>query len=85
MIPREVVFAPNTASAYVRSDNARDVLQVLLEGDAARPSDATATTSGRSLAELGAGGGPTDIAVYDDAERPALHPRVDAEHRARSS
>jgi len=29
VIPREVVFAPNTASAYVRSDNARDVLQVL--------------------------------------------------------
>ena len=32
VIPREVVFAPNTASAYVRSDNAGDVLQVILEG-----------------------------------------------------
>ena len=31
VMPREVVFAPNTASAYVRSDNARDVLQVILE------------------------------------------------------
>ena len=31
-MPKEVVFAPNTASAYVRSDNARDVLQVLLAG-----------------------------------------------------
>jgi len=65
VIPKEVVFAPNTASAYVRSDNARDVLQVLLEGVA------PTTTGGNDyrpvLAELGAGGGPTDIAVYDDA------------------
>jgi hypothetical protein len=63
VMPRQVVFAPNTASAYVRSDNARDVLQVLLvpdlqlgDGNDFRP----------QLAELGAGGGPTDIAVYDD-------------------
>jgi len=65
VVPKEVVFAPNTASAYVRSDNARDVLQVLLQ------SAAPTTTDGNDyrpqLAELGAGGGPTDIAVYDDA------------------
>jgi hypothetical protein len=65
VVPKEVVFAPNTASAYVRSDNARDVLQVILE-------QATAAAPGTNdyrpvLAELGAGGGPTDIAVYDDA------------------
>jgi len=64
VIPREVVFAPNTASAYVRSDNARDVLQVILVPD----SQATPTENDfrPQLAELGAGGGPTDIAVYDD-------------------
>lgn len=64
VIPREVVFAPNTASAYVRSDNARDVLQVLLQPDT--PATATANDFRPQLAELGAGGGPTDIAVYDD-------------------
>lgn len=65
VIPKEVVFAPRTASAYVRSDNARDVLQVILEPAAA----ATPTSNDYRpvLAELGAGGGPTDIAVYDDA------------------
>ncbi|MGE0549052.1 MAG: hypothetical protein AB7O24_16395 [Kofleriaceae bacterium] len=63
--PREVVFAPNTASAYVRSDNARDVLQVMLE--ATPPSETNANDYRPLLAELGAGGGPTDIAVYDDA------------------
>jgi hypothetical protein len=68
VIPREIVFAPNSASAYVRSDNARDVLQVLLEPDV--PADPTSNDYRPLLAELGAGGGPTDIAVYDD---PTLH------------
>jgi hypothetical protein len=62
--PREIVFAPNSASAYVRSDNARDVLQVLLQANAQHaPGDYDFRPQ---LAELGAGGGPTDIAVYDD-------------------
>lgn len=64
VLPKEIVFAPKTSSAYVRSDNARDVLQVIIEGTA------QATTESADykplLAELGAGGGPTDIAVYDD-------------------
>ena len=65
VIPKEVVFAPKTASAYVRSENARDVLQVILE---TVPSAAPGSNDFRPvLAELGAGGGPTDIAVYDDA------------------
>jgi hypothetical protein len=64
VIPREVVFAPNTASAYVRSDNARDVLQVLLQPD--EPQTPDGNDFRPQLAELGAGGGPTDIAVYDD-------------------
>lgn len=65
VVPREVVFAPNTASAYVRSDNARDVLQVHLAGV---PRTSEVTNDYRpQLAELGAGGGPTDIAVYDAA------------------
>ncbi len=64
VIPREVVFAPNTSSAYVRSDNARDVLQVLIQ--AAPPETDEHADFKPLLAELGAGGGPTDIAVYDD-------------------
>jgi len=64
VMPKEIVFAPNSASAYVRSDNARDVLQVLLQVDATRPLDGNDYRP--QLAELGAGGGPTDIAVYDD-------------------
>ncbi|HEX2689426.1 MAG TPA: hypothetical protein VHN14_22550, partial [Kofleriaceae bacterium] len=67
VIPREVVFAPNTASAYVRSDHARDVLQVLLEGEPPDPTELHGNDFRAVVAELGAGGGPTDIAVYDDA------------------
>jgi hypothetical protein len=59
------VFAPKTASAYVRSDNAADVLQVLLEGVA--PADGNGNDFRPNLAQVGAGGGPSDIAVYDDA------------------
>jgi hypothetical protein len=66
VIPREVVFAPNTASAYVRSDHARDVLQVVLDPVPLAPTDANDYRP--LVAELGAGGGPTDIAVYDDPE-----------------
>lgn len=65
VLPKEVVFAPKTASAYVRSDNARDVLQVILEGAAQTTPESNDYRP--VLAELGAGGGPTDIAVYDDA------------------
>ncbi len=65
VLPREVVFARTHATAYVRSDNARDILQVVLEG-VPQASD-EANDYRPVLAELGAGGGPTDIAVYDDA------------------
>ncbi len=65
VVPREVVFAPKTASAYVRSDHARDVLQVLLQSTV--PATAGGNDYRPQLAELGAGGGPTDIAVYDAA------------------
>jgi hypothetical protein len=66
-VPRQVVFAPGSASAYVRSDHARDVLQVLLEAQPPDPSDLHGNDFRVVVAELGAGGGPTDIAVYDDA------------------
>ncbi|HEY5938432.1 MAG TPA: hypothetical protein VIU61_27465, partial [Kofleriaceae bacterium] len=33
VLPRELVFAPNTATAYMRSDNARDVLEMVLVPD----------------------------------------------------
>ena len=63
--PRELVFAPNTATAYLRSDNATDVLAVVLSGEV--PEDSTDNDYQPSLAELGAGAGPSDVAVYDDA------------------
>ena len=68
VVPRQVVFAPNTASAYVRSDHARDVLQVLLDAQPPDPTDLHDNDFRAVVAELGAGGGPTDIAVYDDAD-----------------
>lgn len=67
VVPREVVFAPGTASAYVRSDHARDVLQVVLESQPPDPLDPDDNDFRAVVAELGAGGGPTDVAVYDDA------------------
>jgi hypothetical protein len=65
--PREVVFAPHAASAYVRSERARDVLQVLLEGQAPSATDPSDNDFRAVVAELGAGGGPSDVAVYDEA------------------
>jgi hypothetical protein len=67
VVPRQVVFAPTTAAAYVRSDHARDVLQVVLEAEPPDPGDQHGNDFRAVVAELGAGGGPTDIAVYDDA------------------
>jgi hypothetical protein len=66
--PREMVFAPNTATAYLRSDNARDVLEILINYEPPSAEDPNDNDYRPALAELGAGGGPADIAVYDDAE-----------------
>jgi hypothetical protein len=66
--PRAVVFAPNTATAYLRSDNARDVLEVFINYDPPSPSDPNDNDYRPALAELGAGGGPADIAVYDGVD-----------------
>jgi hypothetical protein len=66
VVPREVVFAPATASAYVRSDHARDVLQVGLEAQTPDPRNAGDNDYRAIVAELGAGGGPSDVAVYDE-------------------
>ncbi len=65
VLPRELVFAPNTATAYMRSDGARDVLELVLQNDPPGESP-TANDYHPVLAELGAGGAPSDIAVYDD-------------------
>jgi hypothetical protein len=62
--PRELVFAPHAGAAYLRADGARDVLQILLVGEA--PEDAADNDFQPALAELGAGGTPADVAVYDD-------------------
>jgi hypothetical protein len=67
VVPQEVVFAPGSASAYVRSDRARDVLQVALEAEPPNPTVAGDNDFRAVVAELGAGGGPSDVAVYDDA------------------
>jgi len=67
VVPREVVFAPGSASAYVRSDHARDVLQVALEAQPADPTVPGDNDFRAIVAELGAGGGPSDVAIYDDA------------------
>ncbi len=63
--PQELVFAPNTGTAYVRSDNASDVLSVLLSAE--EPESEQDNDYQPALAELGAGGGPADVAVWDDA------------------
>jgi len=63
--PRELVFAPNTGTAYVRSDNAADVLSVLLTAE--EPESELDNDYQPALAELGAGAGPADVAVWDDA------------------
>src|SRR5262249_37061337 len=67
--PQEVVFAPGSATAYLRSNGARDVLQVALTSDPPLPGDAHANDYRPLLAELGAGGGPADIVVFDDAAK----------------
>ena len=59
------MFAPNTGTAYVRSDNASDVLSVLLSGE--EPESELDNDYQPALAELGAGAGPADVAVWDDA------------------
>jgi hypothetical protein len=64
--PKEAVFAPDTATAYLRSDGARDVLEVQLVDDPPPADDPALNDYRPVLAELGAGGGPADIAVYDD-------------------
>lgn len=64
--PREIAFAPATATAYVRSDQARDVLEVRILPETPAEGDALDNDYRPALAELGAGAGPADIAVYDD-------------------
>jgi len=64
--PQEVVFAPDSSTAYLRSDGARDVLEVELVSDPPAADVPGQNDYRPVLAELGAGGGPSDIAVYDD-------------------
>ena len=67
VLPREMVFAPNTATAYVRSDGARDVLEMVLIADPPASDAASENDYRPVLAELGVGGAPSDIAVFDNA------------------
>jgi hypothetical protein len=67
--PRELVFARDTPTAYLRSDGARDVLEIELLAQLPPPeAPPRANDYQVLLAELGAGGGPSDIAVYDDLD-----------------
>lgn len=66
--PREMVFAPGSATVYLRSDNARDILEIFLNPDDPAGSTPDQNDYRPVLAELGAGGGPADIEVYDDPE-----------------
>ena len=66
--PREIVFAPNTATAYLRSQNARDVLEILIQAEQPGDEDPLDNDFQPALAELGAGSAPADIAVYDDSD-----------------
>ena len=66
VLPREIVFDTASAIAYLRSDNARDVLEILIRHEPPSPDDANDNDFHTVLSELGAGGGPSDIAVYDD-------------------
>lgn len=67
VLPRELVFAPNTATAYMRSDGARDVLEILLIDDPPQTESPAENDYRPVLGELGAGGAPSDIAVFDNA------------------
>ncbi|WP_428263453.1 hypothetical protein [Haliangium sp.] len=66
--PRELVFAPQTATVYVRSEGADDVLEILIQAESRAGGEPDDNDFQPALAELGAGGGPADIAVYDDAD-----------------
>ena len=63
--PKEIVFAPNSAAAYLNSQRASDVLQILLAPE--EQENEQDNDYQPFLAELGAGAGPSDIEVYDDA------------------
>jgi hypothetical protein len=66
VLPREIVFEPDAGLAYLRSDGARDVLEIELVSRAIRAGDAQGNDFLPVLAELGAGGGPADIEVFED-------------------
>jgi hypothetical protein len=66
--PRAIVFDPASATAYLRSDNARDVLEVLIRHQAPSERNPRDNDFRPAVAELGAGAGPADIAVYDDLD-----------------
>jgi hypothetical protein len=64
--PEEIVFAPQAGAAYLRASGARDVLAVLLSFEPPLGEDPDENDYQPALAELGAGGTPADVAVYDD-------------------
>ena len=64
--PEEIVFAPQAGAAYLRARGARDVLSIQLSYQAPAADSPNDNDYRPTLAELGAGGTPADIAVYDD-------------------
>jgi hypothetical protein len=62
----EVVFAPSVATAYLRAEGAPDVFSVQLGYEPPAPDVPDDNDFQPVLAELGSGGTPGDLAVYDD-------------------
>ncbi len=65
VMPRELAFEPDVGVAYLRSDGARDVLEIDLRPRERGEDDERTNDFRPALAELGAGGGPADIASYE--------------------
>ena len=64
----ELVFAPQAGAAFIRASGARDVLAVQLSYEAPRADIPDDNDVRPSLAELGAGGRPADLAVFDGVD-----------------
>lgn len=64
----EIVFAPQAGAAFVRASGARDVLSVQLAYEAPSADVPDDNDVRAVLAELGAGGRPADLAVYDGVD-----------------
>ena len=68
LLPREMVFVPGASTAYLRSENARDIFEISLSYQEETTGSDDDNDFRAVISEVGAGGTPADIAVYDDAD-----------------